>query len=83
MHNNTYTVVGTSLLNNVCKVRFANGLSKRIAVLKRNKHININLMECAAMHKLQAAQFALTQTQQFSAEELAVIQAFVNANTVA
>jgi len=83
MHNNTYTVVGTSVLNNVLKIRFANGLNKRINVLKRNKHTNINLMECAAMQKLQCAQFALTQTEQFNAEELAVIQAYVKANTIA
>jgi hypothetical protein len=80
MHNNTYTVVGTSVLNNVCKIRFANGLAKRIAVLKRNKHTNIALIECNAMHKLAAAQFALTQTEQFNAEQLAVIAAYVNAN---
>lgn len=82
MHNNTFTVVGTSVLNGVLKVRFANGLNKRIRVLSRNGHSNINLMECAAMHKLQAAQFALTQVQQFNAEELAVIQAYIDANTV-
>lgn len=88
MHNNTYTVVGTSVLNNVRKIRFANGLAKRIKVLtnvnnKGGTHTNVNLMECAAMQKLQCAQFALTQTEQFNAEELAVIQAYVNANTVA
>ena len=81
MHNNTYTVVGTSVLNNVCKIRFANGLAARVKVLKRNKHTAINLVECAAMHKLQAAQYALTQEDTFSAEELAVIAAYVAANS--
>jgi len=80
MHNNTYTVVGTSVLNNVCKIRFANGLTKRIRVLARNAHSNIALIECNAMQKLQAAQFALTQTEQFNEQQLAVIQAYVNAN---
>ena len=83
MHNNTYTVVGTSTLNNVLKVRFANNLQQRIKVLQRNKHTHINLIACAASNKLQAAQFALTQTQQFTQEELFVIQLYVTANTVA
>jgi hypothetical protein len=80
MHNNTYTVVGTSVLNNVCKIRFANGLTKRIRVLTRNAHSNIALIECNAMQKLQAAQYALTQTEQFNEQQLAVIAAYVNAN---
>ena len=81
MHNNTYTVVGTSVLNNVCKVRFANGLAKRKLVLARNGHSNIALVECNEMHKLDAAKFALTQTEQFNAEQLAVIAAYVAANS--
>jgi hypothetical protein len=32
------------------------------------------------MQKLQAAQFALTQTEQFNEQQLAVIAAYVNAN---
>ena len=83
MHNNTYTVVGTSVLNNVTKIRFANGLAKRIAVLKRNKHSNIALIECNAMHKLQAAQFAATQTTVFNEEQLACINAYIKANSAA
>ena len=81
MHNNTFTVVGTSVLNNTCKVRFANGLAKRIRVLARNGHSNIALVECNEMHKLDAAKFALTQTEQFNAEQLAVIAAYVAANS--
>ena len=83
MHNNTYTVVGTSVLNNVCKIRFANGLAKRIRVLNRNGHTNINLLECDAMHKLDAARYALTQTDAFDEAQRNVIAAYVKANTVA
>ena len=84
MHNNTYTVVGVSTLNNVVKVRFANDLATRIKVLMRNKHTNIKLIECAAMHKLQAAQYALTQADvaQFTAEETAVVAAYIKANSI-
>ena len=79
MHSNTFTVVGTSVLNGAVKIRFANGLSKRIRVLARNGHSNIALVECDAMFKLDAAKFALTQ-EQFTEEQRAVIAAYINSN---
>ena len=79
MHSNTFTVVGTSVLNGALKIRFANGLSKRIRVLARNGHSNIALVECDAMFKLDAAKFALTQ-EQFTEEQRVVIAAYVNSN---
>ena len=79
MHNNTFTVVGTSVLNGAVKIRFANGLTKRIRVLARNGHSNIALVECDAMFKLDAAKFALTQ-EQFTEEQRAVIAAYINSN---
>lgn len=86
MHNNTYTVVGTSVLNGVRKIRFANGLNKRIAVLSRPQngpHTEIMLLECDAMHKLDAAKWALAQTDFFNEEQLAVIREYVKQNSVA
>jgi hypothetical protein len=83
MHNNTYTVVGISTLNNVVKVRFANDIATRYKVLARNAHTNIVLIECAAMHKLAAAQFALTQEQFANEQAQAVIKAYIAKNTVA
>jgi hypothetical protein len=79
MHNNTFTVVGTSVLNGALKIRFANGLTKRIRVLARNGHSNIALVECDAMFKLDAAKFALTQDV-FTEEQRKVIAAYVNSN---
>ena len=79
MHNNTFTVVGTSVLNGALKIRFANGLSKRIRVLARNGHSNIALVECDAMFKLDAAKFALTQDV-FTEEQRNVIAAYINSN---
>ena len=79
MHSNTFTVVGTSVLNGVLKIRFANGLGKRIRVLARNGHSNIALVECDAMFKLDAAKFALTQ-EQFTEEQRKVIAAYINSN---
>jgi hypothetical protein len=79
MHSNTFTVVGTSVLNGNLKIRFANGLTKRIRVLARNGHSNIALVECDAMFKLDAAKFALTQDV-FTEEQRKVIAAYVNSN---
>jgi hypothetical protein len=79
MHSNTFTVVGTSVLNGAVKIRFANGLSKRIRVLARNGHSNIALVECDAMFKLDAAKFALTQ-EVFTEEQRKVIAAYVNSH---
>jgi hypothetical protein len=79
MHSNTFTVVGTSVLNGALKIRFANGLSKRIRVLARNGHSNIALVECDAMFKLDAAKYALTQDV-FTEEQRNVIAAYVNSN---
>ena len=81
MHNNTFTVVGTSVLNGVCKMRFANGFAKRVQVLKRNGHASIALVECDAMLKLDAAKYALAQEDAFTSEQLAVIAAYVKQNS--
>jgi hypothetical protein len=83
MHNNTYTVVGISTLNAVVKMRFANNIAQRYKVLARNKHTNVQLIECAAMQKLSAAQYALTQTEFASEQAQAVIKAYIAKNTVA
>ena len=79
MHSNTFTVVGTSVLNGALKIRFANGLTKRIRVLARNGHSNIALVECDAMFKLDAAKYALAQ-EVFSEEQRKVIAAYINSN---
>lgn len=87
MHNNTYNVVGTSVLNNVLKIRFANGLKKREGVLKLNGHTNIKLIECEPMLKLDAAKFAITYALQnpeaYTDEEVAVFANYVKNNTPA
>jgi len=54
----TFTVAGTSNLNGVVKFRFANDLKSRIAVLTRNGHTEINLIELPdAMTKADAIAF--------------------------
>jgi hypothetical protein len=70
MHNNTYTVVGISTLNNTVKVRFANDMQQRIATLKRNKHTNIKLITCAPMQRVQCVQHAM-QHETFAEDTVA------------
>lgn len=78
----TFDVVGTSVLNGVLKVRFANGLAKRIKVLQNNGHDKdfINLIECPPASKVGAVKFALTQTDKFRAEEIALFETYIKAN---
>lgn len=77
---NTFDTVGVSkLANGVAKVRFANGLAGRIKVLLRNGHTDVNLIECAAMTKVNAAKYALT-TDAFNESERALLAAYVKAN---
>ena len=53
-----FTVAGTSNLNGAVKFRFANDLKGRVAILKRNGHTDINLMELPrAMSKEDAIAF--------------------------
>jgi hypothetical protein len=80
MHNNTFTVVGVSTLNNVVKVRFANDLVTRIKVLLRNKHTDVRLVECAAMNKLAAANYLLQHADFADAATQAVIKEYIKKN---
>ena len=46
MSNKTFTIVGTSNLRGKIKFRFANGsIKNRIAVLARNEHTEVDLIE--------------------------------------
>jgi hypothetical protein len=45
MTNKTFEVAGTSTLNGVTKIRFANDYVGRFKILVKNGHENINLIE--------------------------------------
>lgn len=56
----TFTVAGTSKLNGEIKFRVANDLKQRIAVLERNDHTEIRLIELPEpMSKQDAAKYVL------------------------
>jgi hypothetical protein len=76
----TFTVVGTSVLNGVLKVRFANDLATRIKVLARNKHTAVKLVECPEASKVGAVKFALAQGEGFDAEDKALFEAYIKSN---
>ena len=41
----TFSVAGTSKLNGITKIRFANDFVSRVKILAKNKHDEINLIE--------------------------------------
>ena len=58
MTTKTYTVAGTSNLNGVTKVRFANDLSSRVSTLIKNGHEDIRLVTLPrAMTKTEACRY--------------------------
>jgi len=58
MTTKTYTVAGTSNLNGVTKVRFANDLSSRVSTLVKNGHEDIRMITLPhAMTKTEACRY--------------------------
>ena len=58
MTTKTYTVAGTSNLNGVTKVRFANDLASRVSTLVKNGHEDIRMITLPrAMTKTEACRY--------------------------
>ena len=58
MTTKTYTVAGTSNLNGVTKVRFANDMSSRVSTLVKNGHEDIRMITLPrAMTKTEACRY--------------------------
>ena len=45
MTNKTFSVAGTSTLNGITKIRFANDFVTRLKILYKNGHENVELLE--------------------------------------
>ena len=45
MTNKTFSVAGTSTLNGITKIRFANDFVNRLKILYKNGHDNVELIE--------------------------------------
>lgn len=73
----SFDVVGVSTLNGKTKLRFANGIGRRQAVLARNGHDNIRLVELAEGLDKAGAALALAGHADFQDEATqAVIKAW-------
>jgi hypothetical protein len=72
-----FDVVGVSTLNGKTKLRFANGIARRQAVLARNGHDNIRLIQLAEGQPKEVAALALAAHADFQDEATqAVIKAW-------
>jgi len=82
LNEQTFDCYGTSILNNATKVRFANYINKRIKVLVKNEHTDIQLVNTqnsVRVTKLQACAIML-QSSAYSntAQYNAVVKYVVN-----
>jgi hypothetical protein len=77
----TFTVAGTSTLNGVTKVRFANDYVGRFKTLIKNGHENIELIELEQpMTKAQICQMLLADDRFQNEEQQGAIAEFVVRN---
>ena len=77
----SYSVAGTSRLNGVVKVRFANNIHQRSAILRRGGHTEINLKEFPQRHtKLQLCEFLINHPAYQDAESQDAICKYVANN---
>ena len=65
----TYSVAGTSTLNGVTKIRFANDFVSRLKILYKNGHENVELIELGGeFSKAQVCQILMAH-KNFQAED--------------
>jgi len=78
MANKTYTIAGTSNLNGVTKVRFANDLSSRVSTLVNKGHEQIRMIGLPyAMTKTEACRYMYDSDHFQTAECLEAIETWV------
>ena len=81
MTNKTFSVAGTSTLNGVTKVRFANDFVGRFKILCKNGHDNIELIELGGEHtKSEVCQILMAHPKFQSEEQQSAIYEFVVRN---
>lgn len=81
MTNKTFNVAGTSTLNGVTKVRFANDYVGRFKILVKNGHEDINLIELGeSLTKAEICQMLLQHPNFQSEEQQGAIAEFVVRN---
>lgn len=76
-----FSVAGTSRLNGVVKVRFANNIYQRTKILERGEHTEINLMEFKGRFtKLQLCEFLINHPSFQDEESQSAIFRYVAQN---
>ena len=81
MTHKTFSVAGTSTLNGITKVRFANDYVGRFKILAKNGHENIELMELGReLTKAQICQVLMSHPKFQSEDQQGAIYEFVVRN---
>ena len=77
----TYSVAGTSTLNGITKIRFANDFVSRLKILYKNGHENVELIELGGEHtKAEICQVLMAHPKFQSEEQQNAIYEFVVRN---
>jgi len=77
----TFSVAGTSTLNGVTKIRFANDFVNRLKILYKNGHENVELIELGSeLTKAQVCQVLMAHPKFQSEDQQAAIYEFVVRN---
>jgi len=81
MTTKTYSVAGTSTLNGVTKIRFANDFVARLKILYKNGHEDVELIELGGeFTKAQVCQILMSHPKFQSEEQQSAIYEFVVRN---
>ena len=81
MTNKTFSVAGTSTLNGITKIRFANDFVSRLKILFKNGHDNVELIELGGeFTKAQVCQTLMNHPKFQSEEQQSAIYEFVVRN---
>jgi len=77
----TFSVAGTSKLNGITKIRFANDFVSRVKILAKNKHDEINLIELGGeFTKAEVCQILINHSGFQSEEAQSAIHEYVVRN---
>ena len=81
MSQKTFNVAGTSTLNGITKIRFANDFVSRLKILYKNGHDNVELMELGReLTKAQICQVLMSHPKFQSEAQQSAIYEFVVRN---
>jgi len=81
MTNKTYSVAGTSTLNGITKIRFANDFVNRLKILYKNGHDNVELIELGGeFTKAQVCQILMAHPKMQGEDQQSAIYEFVVRN---